>query len=229
MLKGEPINQLLNLGAVHALFFKDSSWYHELNEFSGVLIDPNGYIIFESRADYLNYPGLDFGPAANQVHIRPSGISSLPTYQPFSAAQKTLLEEAGLLNPIPIPSKPIPEPTTEETLKRKREVEFYLRDRKLVDEIKKLYKDTCQICGVRLKIRSKGPKYYSEVHHIKGLGAPHHGPDIKSNLICVCPDHHTRLDFFTFPLDLTKLKLNAHDIDPEFVAYHNQQVEIFNP
>ncbi|KAA9339061.1 hypothetical protein F0P96_00020 [Hymenobacter busanensis] len=229
MLKGEPINELLQLGAIHALYYKEGTWYHELNDFPGILIDPNGYIVFETRADYLNYPGIDFGPAENQVHIRPNGISSLPTYTSFSDAQKTILKKHNLISTINTPIKERHEPTNEETLKQKREIEIYIRNKKLVEEIKKLYRNTCQICGTQLKIRTKGPKYYSEVHHIKGLGSPHFGPDVKSNLLCVCPDHHTRLDFFTMPISIEHLKLNKHAIDQAYIDYHNKQVKIYNP
>jgi tetratricopeptide (TPR) repeat protein len=68
-----------------------------------------------------------------------------------------------------------------------------IRDTTLVKELKRMYDDTCQICGVRIII---GPgKYYSEVHHIRPLGGKHNGPDTLSNAIVLCPNHHTAFDY----------------------------------
>jgi len=49
--------------------------------------------------------------------------------------------------------------------------------------VKALYRNECQVCGDRLDTRV-GP--YSEAAHIRGLGAPHDGPDVLANVLCLC-------------------------------------------
>lgn len=71
-------------------------------------------------------------------------------------------------------------------------------------------------------------KYYSEVHHIKPLGQQHNGPDSKDNMICVCPNHHTVLDFFALRLDISLLQANKHTLNPVYIAYHNEQYERYH-
>lgn len=51
------------------------------------------------------------------------------------------------------------------------EVDRRLRDDQLVQELKEIYDDRCQVCGDR---RNQGDgEAYSEVHHVKPLGRPH--------------------------------------------------------
>jgi len=66
-----------------------------------------------------------------------------------------------------------------------------IRDRKLADQVKQLYRYSCQVCGVVLKT-SAGE--YAEAAHIKPLGNPHNGPDVMANLLCLCPNHHVLFD-----------------------------------
>lgn len=35
---------------------------------------------------------------------------------------------------------------------------------------------------------------YAEGAHIRPLGRPHVGPDVASNVLCLCPNHHVQLD-----------------------------------
>lgn len=66
------------------------------------------------------------------------------------------------------------------------------RNRKIVEELKKLYKNKCQICGEFIDM-GKGIKY-SEVHHIHPLGRDHNGVDNKYNMLVLCPNHHKMFD-----------------------------------
>ncbi|MEO7018138.1 MAG: HNH endonuclease [Leifsonia sp.] len=58
--------------------------------------------------------------------------------------------------------------------------------------VKRLYKDACQLCGVQI-IGIDG-RTYSEGAHVRPLGRPHLGPDVDTNILCLCPNHHTQLD-----------------------------------
>lgn len=103
------------------------------------------------------------------------------------------------------------------------EVYRFIRDTVACREIKALYEYQCQICGVALKLAPE--RFYAEAHHIRPLGGEHRGPDTKENLICVCPNHHAQLDYFAIRLDLDALKYSKHEIDPDFVGYHNSKVK----
>lgn len=106
-----------------------------------------------------------------------------------------------------------------------------VRDPRLVEYIKKLYKHACQVCGSRVETRHS---YYSEAAHIRGLGRPHHGPDKLSNLLCLCPNHHVEFDRLAISIDedwgvirnstgAVEFQLERHDrhvIEQEYLRYH---------
>jgi len=114
-----------------------------------------------------------------------------------------------------------------------------VRDTSLVKEMKAMYDDTCQICGVRIII---GPdKYYSEVHHIQPLGVKHNGPDTLTNAIVLCPNHHTAFDYGCLAihpatydvyeyqhggvLKIGRLQLKAgHDIAVDYLTYYIENI-----
>lgn len=118
--------------------------------------------------------------------------------------------------------------------KRSLQVGFRLvRDSKIVIELKELYNYKCQICGLQIKINANS--YYIEVHHLKPLGFPHNGPDEKSNLIVLCPNHHICFDYATMAINpdtneiesfldsqnsITKLDQLLHSINPIYINYH---------
>ena len=96
-----------------------------------------------------------------------------------------------------------------------------VRDAKQARELKRRYRFHCQICECRLELKAG---FYCEAHHIRPLGQPHNGPDTECNIIIVCPNHHTLLDFAAVPINLKALKLNRHEIEPEFVKFHNMEL-----
>jgi len=101
-----------------------------------------------------------------------------------------------------------------------------VRDTELSKAIKELYDFTCQVCGLRIETNA-GP--YAEAAHIQPLGTPHNGPDVLSNILCLCPNHHVAFDFggFTILDDFELLGIEGtltvhpkHRIDRAFLAYH---------
>ncbi|WP_241080482.1 HNH endonuclease [Natranaerofaba carboxydovora] len=99
-----------------------------------------------------------------------------------------------------------------------------IRDTKVSKEIKVMYNYTCQICQESLKLDDVN--YYAEAHHLKPLGGEHEGPDVKENIICVCPNHHVLLDNFALPLDLEKMDVHPdHNLSLEFINYNNKKVQ----
>ena len=75
-LSGRQLNEEWKVGASHALFHKDGTYYNHLQYFPGALLDLNGYVRFKSEEEYKNSPHLQHG---QQLHV-PGGISSMPGY-----------------------------------------------------------------------------------------------------------------------------------------------------
>ena len=117
-----------------------------------------------------------------------------------------------------------PAPRYEATVSR------LIRDTAITRRVKALHGSRCQICGERLATPAG---FYAEAAHIRPLGAPHHGPDTLSNVLCLCPNHHALFDFGSFGIadDYSllglpgKLRLQApHRPDPAHLAYHRQHI-----
>lgn len=100
----------------------------------------------------------------------------------------------------------------------KLEVYRVIRDTELSKKVKKEKGYKCEICGLKLQISTS--EYYVEVHHIKPLGKPHNGPDIRGNLICVCPNHHALLDFGAIRLEKNKYE----GVSDKYINYHNDVI-----
>src|ERR1700733_6223682 len=100
-----------------------------------------------------------------------------------------------------------------------------LRDTFMAMRVKLLHRFECQICGVTIELPNGGR--YAEAHHIKPLGAPHHGPDAPGNILCLCPNHHAELDYGVRPLILDELRrISGHTVDEVCVNYHNDSIHL---
>lgn len=112
-----------------------------------------------------------------------------------------------------------------------------VRDSELVRKLKIEYDNKCQICGETIKLPAPdGYKSYSEGHHVQPLGAPHIGPDIRGNVMILCPSHHVEFDYGAIAIHpLTgliehidyenkyhhkDLKYKRPDLDKEYIQYH---------
>jgi hypothetical protein len=99
-----------------------------------------------------------------------------------------------------------------------------LRDTPLALKIKFLHNYECQICGEAIMLVDG--RRYAEAHHIRPLGSPHNGPDCAENIICVCPNHHVLLDYFSMPLSCEGISsVEGHDIGRAFIEFHNRNFE----
>ncbi len=130
-------------------------------------------------------------------------------------AQAELFDQPGAAEPAP---------RYEATVSR------LIRDTAITRQVKALHGSRCQVCGERLATPAG---YYAEAAHIRPLGAPHHGPDALSNVLCLCPNHHALFDFGSFSIadDYSllglpgKLRLHAsHQLDLTHFAYHRQHI-----
>ena len=110
-----------------------------------------------------------------------------------------------------------------------------IRDRRKAAALKRHYNNACQFCDTQLQVGDG--QLYSEAAHIKGLGEPHNGPDIESNMLVLCPNHHLQFDRGVLRLrkigDDYKIEsavardpLNGkwimltHKLEYEYVSYH---------
>lgn len=102
-----------------------------------------------------------------------SGDSHDPTSQPGDAPDP---QDIGVKAPAP----------------RRQGTHYRLvRDGGLPAQVKQLYDYVCQICGTRVETAA-GP--YAEGAHLVPLGGAQDGHDHISNLLCLCPNDHVRLD-----------------------------------
>ena len=75
-LSGRKLNELWGVGAKHALYHREGSWYNNLERFPGALFDPNGYVLFATEQAYKNSRHLRITQETNVTN----GISSIPGY-----------------------------------------------------------------------------------------------------------------------------------------------------
>jgi len=98
-----------------------------------------------------------------------------------------------------------------------------IRDTLLARRVKQLHNYQCQLCGHTI-VLSDGSRY-AEAHHVQPLGAPHNGPDVLENIVCVCPNHHAELDYGVRPLSQADLRpTEGHSVSGLYLAYHNTNV-----
>lgn len=95
-----------------------------------------------------------------------------------------------------------------------------IRDTVMARKVKALHRSKCQICGDSIQLNNG--QAYAEAHHIIPLGAPHRGPDVPSNIIVVCPNHHAMLDFGAIVLNSADIQaVDGHTISDKSLEYHN--------
>jgi len=75
-LTGAKLNLQWNVGAKHALFSSDGTWFENLTKFPGALFDPNGFLLFKSEKEYRNTQNVS---VTKKTNVR-GGIDSIPGY-----------------------------------------------------------------------------------------------------------------------------------------------------
>ncbi|MGW1993832.1 HNH endonuclease [Embleya sp. NPDC001921] len=112
----------------------------------------------------------------------------------------------------------------------------YDRDSNIVRNLKRLYDDTCQICGTTL--RGRAGKRGSDGAHFRPLAEG--GPDSLTNLLCLCANHHRELDLHgiyvgsddvvyttdTFEVEGELTFHSEHRINPDHARYHRARCQV---
>ena len=104
--------------------------------------------------------------------------------------------------------------------------------------LKSLYLHRCQIC--RFTFTLAAGRRYAETHHIRPLGREHKGIDKETNMIVLCPNHHSMMDYGAiaihpdrmtvidvsgaYPEPEQSLQLMSHSIDRDFLEYHMERI-----
>ena len=108
------------------------------------------------------------------------------------------------------------------------EVTRVVRDTRLSKDIKRQYDYKCQICGISINTTTEAGKY-AEAAHIKPLEKM--GDDKKDNIICLCPNHHTMLDYGSISIndDYTLLGEDGalhtdHRLNKDNLKYHRDHI-----
>ena len=73
---GDELNKKWGVGARHALYSREGTWFHLLERFPGALFDENGFILFKTKEDYERCSHLDRG---HELNVR-DGIEKIPGY-----------------------------------------------------------------------------------------------------------------------------------------------------
>jgi hypothetical protein len=88
---GKRLNTVYRIGAAHALFSEDGTFYMQLEQFPGALFDKGGFVLFRTeeefnaalRGGHLRLTRPAEADHRMRINVRP-GISSLPQYVLFS-------------------------------------------------------------------------------------------------------------------------------------------------
>lgn len=200
---------------------------HKLMGTSVEYLDALAPIIAE---EYLNVGGIR----------RPTAVSATTSATPSSPTSKS--GTSGRRRAPSTSTAPKWSDEAEEiasVMRRLREVQAQIRNPKNVTELKFLYDNCCAFCAKQTIIGISPDRHYSEAAHIKPLGEPHKGPDKKSNMLILCPEHHLQFDRGVLslrktskgltvvskipadPLNGTNVRIQSpHEIDDEFVKWH---------
>lgn len=114
-----------------------------------------------------------------------------------------------------------------------------VRDLVIAARVKRMYGFRCQVCDETVETRIGA---HAEAAHIRPLGRPHDGPDVESNLLCLCPNDHKRFDGGAIYITETpgrtfevRLRLSGrvirsltaytrHRINSDHLAYHRKEI-----
>jgi hypothetical protein len=98
---GKRLNSVYRIGAAHALFRADGTFYMQLERFPGVLLDQSGFVLFNTevefdgavKAGYLRLSGPTAADHKMRINV-PDSISAMPNYVLF--ADHLVAQSAGL-------------------------------------------------------------------------------------------------------------------------------------
>ncbi|WP_428934666.1 YDG/SRA domain-containing protein [Streptomyces sp. ACT015] len=160
------------------------------------------------------------------------GVSNFLVWRFRLTAIREVRESHVLTRPIDQGSSTAPPTGNQNPGRRRAETQRIVRSTATANWVKRLHDHECQVCGLRIATPTGA---YSEAAHIRPLGNPHLGPDVPSNILCLCPNHHVAFDFGMLKIesDLTvvdratdqrsQLRVHPeHIIDLAHLQYHRE-------
>jgi putative restriction endonuclease len=144
------------------------------------------------------------------VRLRTRAVNALRSrYLAGVEDQETLLDLLGLAGYATASGLGEPDGRAGDPARRRSSTgSVIVRDPRLGEAVKAMHDNRCQLCGTQL-LTATG--FYSEAAHIRGLGAPHDGPDELSNMLCLCANCHVQFDRFAIYIDETDVVRQVHD------------------
>lgn len=94
------------------------------------------------------------------------------------------------------------------------------RDSRIARVLKKMYSNVCQMCNQPVK--GSNGENIAEVHHIRPYNQIHNGQDKISNMIVLCPNHHSQFDQFYYAIHPENWIVYCLD---ESDRYHNKPLQ----
>jgi predicted restriction endonuclease len=105
------------------------------------------------------------------------------------------------------------------------------QDRRISESVMHAHDYECQVCGTFLEV--PGGMRYAQTLHLRGLSAPHYGPDVPGNILCLCPNDRMLFALGSFVIDdnfhvidedgeiVSDLRMNRkHHIHLDYARYH---------
>lgn len=202
----EPIWSQLSPGDIICMMIENDHQFTIKGRINHLKIDPNvpkqwsanfrismmKYLVYFDNVQHLRIPrGEIINYADDQTSKYVPGLHKIQLDK-SSAIISKLLSSDLIINPAlaPIDLNGPPD-------KIKCTTTRFIRDTDASQELKKLYKNRCQICNYRLEINPQ--THYSEAHHIWPLHDG--GDDDFSNMIVLCPTHHAEFDYGVICID----------------------------
>lgn len=163
-----------------------------------------------------------FKPAA---HKRRGGGLNASYYLPILKKLLELDKEASVeASDVGDPEEAAEETTARPPSRRRYKVARIIRDSALARRVKEGNQYVCQVCNAD-PIELRDGALYAEAHHIKPLGQKHRGPDVPSNILCVCPSCHVKLDYGAIRLEKSNLRsVSGHNVGSKYIEYHNAEI-----
>ena len=162
---------------------------------------------------------------------------SQPGLDSFLVWQFELCRFPDSVSQIPGPSLPAPPLDTDDeggpAPRAQATVQRLVRNTAVGSAVKALHDYACQICGTHIETLTG---QYAEAAHVRPLGRPHNGPDVASNVLCLCPNCHVQFDRLALYIETDRAicrtktgkrigflrSAPAHHVDPEQLAYQKE-------
>lgn len=160
-MTGARLNVLWGVGARHALYIYDGHWYHQLERFPGALFDENGYLLFQTEAEFRNCRHISIG---KDVSVPKPGISAIPGYVRVVGSGLRL----AAVPPEEVPS----DASFAEGAAVRIHVNRYERDPRARARCIEHYGPICVVCGFDFAKRyGSFLAGFIHVHHLTPLGS----------------------------------------------------------